>query len=96
MQQRGREGLKYSTRASNPEGLLEKELRAQQQEARVTGRKYKKRPLAKLSSSEVTDIVHGYLVEHLSQAELALQHGVTKQLVSKLVCQARKEPEKQR
>ena len=40
--------------------------------------------------------MHGYLVEHLSQEEIALQHGVTKQLVSKLVCQARKEPEKQR
>ena len=40
--------------------------------------------------------MHGYLVEHLSQEELALQHGVTKQLVSRLVCQARQEPEKQR
>ena len=28
-QGRGRAGLKYSTRASNPDGLLEKELRAQ-------------------------------------------------------------------
>ena len=29
VQGRGRAGLKYSTRASNPDGLLEKELRAQ-------------------------------------------------------------------
>ena len=63
---------------------------------RYSGRKYKKRPLAQLSSSEVTAIVHGYLVELLSQEEIALKHGVTKQLVSKLVCQAKKEPEKQR
>jgi len=96
VQQRGRAGLKYSTRASNPEGLLEKELRVRRREERCTGRKYKKRPLAKLSSSEVNDIVHGCLVELLSQEEIALRHGVTKALVSRLVCQARKQPEKQR
>ena len=96
VQQRGRAGQKYSTRASNPDGLLEKEIRAQQREERCPGRKYKKRPLGKLSSSEVNDIVHGYQVEFFSQEEIALRHGVTKALVSKLVCQARKEPEKQR
>ena len=40
--------------------------------------------------------MHSYQVEFLSQEEIALKHGVTKVLVSKLVCQARKEPEKQR
>ncbi len=40
--------------------------------------------------------MHSYLVEHLSQEEAALEHGVTPALVSKLVCQARREPEKQR
>ena len=94
MQQRGRKGLKYSTRCSDSDGMLEMEIRDQQKEARCPGRKYKKRPLAMLSSSEVTDIVHGYLVELQSQEEIALQHGVSKKLVSKLVCQARKEPEK--
>ena len=64
--QRAQIVIRRSTRASNPEGLLEKELRAQQPAARYPGRYYRKRPLAELTSSEITDIVHGYLVEHLS------------------------------
>ena len=49
-----------------------------------------------LTSSEVTAIVHSYLVEHQSQQEVALEYSITTALVSKLVCQARKQPEKQR
>ena len=60
------------------------------------GYRYKKRRRVDLTSSEVTAIVHSYLVEHQSQQEVALQYGITTALVSKLVCQARKEPEKQR
>ena len=94
MQQRGRKGLKHSTRVNNPDGQLEMEIKYQQREARSPGRKYKKRSLTMLSSSEITDIVHGYIVEFQSQEDIALKHGVSKKLVSKLVCQARNNPEK--
>ena len=59
--------IKRSTRASNPEGLLEKELKAREQTVRYQGYRYKKRRCVDLTSSEVTAIVHSYLVEHLSQ-----------------------------
>ena len=59
--------IKRTSKNSNPNGLLEKERKAQERAVRYPGRKYKKRRHAELSSGEITDIVHSYLVEHLSQ-----------------------------
>jgi len=75
---------------------LEKDLKAKHQAEWYPGRHYKKRRHAELSSTEIMDIVHSYLVDHQYQEEIARHHGVTLKLVSKLVCQARKEPEKLR
>ena len=89
-------GLVHSTRASNPEGLLEKELRARERLDGPAGRKYKKRHRNELTSTEITNIVHCYLFEHLTQAEVARKFRISPPLVSQLVTDARRKPEKLR
>ena len=62
----GRQGLKHSTRASNPEGLLEKQIRERARLAEPVGRKYKKRHRKELTAADFVDIVHCYLVERVN------------------------------
>ena len=64
----GRQGLKHSTRASNPEGLLEKEIRARQLRDEPAGCRYKKRKRKELSFLEIQEIVHCYLHRHHTQS----------------------------
>jgi len=61
---RSLQGLKYSTRASNPEGLLEKEIKARELRDEPPGCQYKKRKRRELSSFEMQEIVHCYLNRH--------------------------------
>ena len=64
-------GLKYSTRASNLEGLLEKEIQARSQTEQIPGCRYRKRRLNELRSHDIDAIVHCYRHELLSQREVA-------------------------
>ena len=75
--------------------MLEKELRARELKDKYPASKHRKRHLKELKAQEVTDIVHAYLVEHVPQEEIAHVHRVSAPLVSRLVCEARKTPEKQ-
>ena len=68
---KGRLGLKYSTRASNLEGLCEKEIKARSQKEQIPVRKYKKRRLHELRSHDIDAIVHCYRHELLTQREVA-------------------------
>ena len=88
--------LKHSTRASNPEGLLEKELRARARYQEPVGRRYRKRHRKELSAAEVVDVVHSYVIECYSQVEVAKKFRISAQLVSRFVVEARKQPEKLR
>ena len=85
-----------STRASNPEGLLEKELLARERHRAPPGRKYKKRRRSELSIVEMEEIVDGYLTKGMYQADVAKFHRVTPALVSNLVTEAQRRPEKLR
>ena len=88
--------IKLSSRSCNPEGLLEKEIKAREQSDQFPCFGYKKRKLYQLSSSEIDKIISTYLEDHLTQDETARKFRVSKHLVSKLVCMAQKEPEKLR
>ena len=83
---------KPSTRECNLENLLEKEIRDREQRNRYFGRNYKKRKLPSLDSDDITAILHSYLVEHLTQDETARRFRVSMNLVSRLVCMAKKNP----
>ena len=77
--------MKHSTRMSNDEGLLEKEMRQTALEESPITRKYKPRHRSKLSSVDITKIVEAYTVDFLQQNEIAKKFRVTPLLVHKLV-----------
>ena len=49
--------MKYSTAASNPEGLLEKEIRERYLKEKPTGKHYKPRRRCQLASGEIEEIL---------------------------------------
>ena len=57
---------KLSTRACNPEGLLEKDLRAREREDQFPCFHYKKRKLYQLTSDEIDAIINSCQKEHLT------------------------------
>ena len=59
-------GLKNSTRASNPEGLFEKEIKARSIKHESPKRYYKKRRLNELTYMEIDKILRCYLTEPLT------------------------------
>jgi len=92
----GRQGLKHSTRASNPEGLLEKEIRARQLRDEPAGCRYKKRKRKELSFLEMQEIVHCYLHRHHTQSDIARLYRISHTLVSRLVIESKRWPGKLR
>ena len=58
---RTRKGQKHSTKADNPEGLKEKDIKAREVLQIFPVRKFKKRTSSQLSYNEVTDIFDTYL-----------------------------------
>ena len=81
----GRQGLKYSTRASNSEGMLEKELRARELLDEPAGWRYRKRKRKELSFMEMQEIVHCYMHRHHTQSDIARLYRISHNLVSRLV-----------
>ena len=90
------QGLKYSTRASNPEGLLEKEIKARELRDEPPGCQYKKRKRRELSSFEMQEIVHCYLNRHHTQSDIARLYRISHRLVSNLVIESKRWPAKMR
>ena len=86
--------LTYSTRTSNAEGLLEKELKQRQRRDARPLNKYKKHHRAELTAEKEQAIVDCYLNKGLYQAEVAKLHGVSPGLVSRLVTESKHKPEK--
>ena len=81
----GRQGLKYLTRASNSEGMLEKELRARELLDQPAGWRYRKRKRKEFSFLEMQEIVHCYLHRHHTQSDIARLYRISHTLVSRLV-----------
>ena len=86
-------GLKKSTRDSNPEGLLEREIRTRIIRDETPSRCYKKRKLTELTSKEIDEIISCYLTQPLTQDEVARKFRVSPPLVSKLYCQHKNDPD---
>lgn len=93
---RQRRGLKHSTPSANADGLLEKEIKERERSRNPVGSKYKPRPKWELTSKDITDICHSYIVDKLSQEEVAKKYRVTAALVGWLVNETKKHPEKAR
>jgi len=75
---------------------LEKEMTARARQSEPAGNYYKKRHRKELSTAEIVDIVHCYVIECASQADVARKHRISVQLVGRLVAEAKKKPEKLR
>ena len=60
----------------------------------VPAKKYRPRRRPELSAEDELNIVESYTVKYMSQKRVAQRFRVTKSLVSNLVCEARKMPEK--
>ena len=88
------QGLKYSTRASNPEGLLEKEIKARELRDEPPGCRYKKRKRRELSCIEIYEIVDCYLNRHHTQSDIARLYRVSHRLVNQLVIESKRRPDK--
>jgi len=58
--------IKLSSRACNPEGLSEKELRAREKQDQFPCFSYKKRKLYQLSSDEIDNIINSCQKEYLT------------------------------
>ncbi len=88
--------MKYSTAAKHPEGLSEKEIRAQRLLEKPAGRKYKKQRRRQLASADIERILLACDKGIQTQAEVARHFRVTSHLVSRLVVESEKQPEKLR
>ncbi len=88
--------MRYSTAAHNPEGLREKELKARHLKEKPAGKQFKHRHRCQLSSEAIEEIVAACDEGSLTQAEIAKKYKVKMILVSSLVTEARKQPEKLR
>ena len=80
--------MQHSTRASNPEGVLELELKARAVSWAGVSSKRKKRHKKELPPEVRDEIVKMYLEEHVFQADIAELFKVSKALVSSLVKEA--------
>ena len=71
---------------------MEKEIRELDQSQSPTGKKYRPRRRSELSSADIFEIVHEYLIKNVMQAEVAKKYRVRPALVSKLVNEVKKQP----
>ena len=74
--------------------MLEKELRARKRRDTPVGRAYRKRRRPELMAAEEQEIVDQYLYNGQFQTEVAKQHRVAPDLVSRLVTESQCQPEK--
>ena len=77
--------MPHSTRRSNPEGLLESQLKAREQACAGVTKKCKKRHLKDLPLETREAIVKMYLEDHIFQCDVAKFFKISPTLVSKLV-----------
>ena len=89
---RSRRGLKLSTKARHPEGLMEKELRAMAREEPGYQSRVKRRRQKELSVHEQAQIISAYCDDFQPQKEVALHYRVTPALVGRLVKRQQEDP----
>ena len=90
--EKSRRQVPHSTPESNPEGLLESQIRDREKLHAGTTKSYKKRHLKELPLSTRNAIVRMYLVDHVYQCEVAQYYKVSPALVSKLVQEELRNP----
>ena len=96
MEGRTRRGLTLSLAAHDPDGLGESAKRTKAQLECVPARKYRLRRRNDLTAAEQQQIVDSYVKEYIPQKEVARRFRVTPLLVSNLVTDSKKRPEKLR
>ena len=72
---------------------MEREIRARIIRNETPSHGYKKRKLNELTFKEIDKIISCYLTEPLTQEEVARKFRVSPQLVSKLYCQHKNDPD---
>ena len=93
-EEKSRRSVQQSTRKSNPEGVLELELKARAISWAGASNKSKKRLKKELPPAVRDEIVKMYLEEHVFQADIAQLFKVSKALVSRLVKEAQDDPKR--
>lgn len=84
-EQKSRKSIPHSTRKSNPEGLLESQIKAREKLHAGNTKKFKKRHMKELPISTREAIVKMYLHDHVFQKDIAKFYKISTALVSKLV-----------
>ena len=82
---KSRRCVPHSTKASNPEGLLESQMRSREQMSAGITKKSKKWHLKEIPLETRDAIVKMYLVDNVFQKDVAKYYKVSPMLVSRLV-----------
>ena len=94
VEEKSRRSVPHSTRRSNPEGLLELQIKARTQLDAGVSSKFKKRHLKELPVSTREKIVKMYMEDHVFQSDIAKYFKISAILVGRLVKEAQEDPEK--
>ena len=91
---KNRRQVPHSTRSSNSEGLLESQIRDREKRHAGITKSCKKRHMKELPVSTREAIVKMYLVDNVFQKDIAKFYKISAALVSKLVVEAQRNPQK--
>jgi len=94
VEEKSRRSVPHSTRKSNDEGMLELEISARAKQYAGNTKSFRKRHLKELPISTREAIVKMYLVDHVFQSDIAKYYKVSAAMVSKLVVEAQRNPQK--
>ena len=94
VEEKSRQSVPHSTRKSNPEGMLESQISTREKLHAGAAKSCKKRHLKELPISTQEAIVKMYLDDHVFQKDIAKYYKISAALVSKLVMEAQRNPER--
>ena len=90
--EQSRKSIPHSTKKSNPEGLLESQIKSREKLNAGNTKSFKKRHLKELPISTQEAIVKMYLEDHVFQSDIAKYYKISTALVGKLVKEAKQNP----
>lgn len=83
--QRSRKGMIYSTKARNPDGLSQNEIKLLRLQDSIPMKKYAARKFKQLCADDLIDILHYVKCEYKTHAETARKYRVSVKLVGRIV-----------
>jgi transposase-like protein len=93
-EEKSRKSIPHSTSRCNQEGLLESQIKSRKQLNAGITKSFKKRHMKELPISTREAIVKMYLDDHVFQSDIAKYYKISASLVSKLVVEAQRNPER--